>query len=52
VVQGDVILTVNRKPVSNVSQVKRALDEAASGSTVFMVVWRAGQETFLTLRKK
>ncbi len=52
VVQGDVILTVNRKPVSNVSQVKRALDEAPSGSTVFMVVWRAGQETFLTLRKK
>jgi serine protease Do len=52
VVPGDVILEVNRKPVSNVSQVKRALDEAATGSTVFMVVWRAGQETFLTLRKK
>jgi serine protease Do len=56
VAPNDVILEVNRKPVSNVSQVKRALDEAAPGSTVFMVVWRAGaaggQETFLTLRKR
>jgi serine protease Do len=56
VLPNDVILEVNRKPVSNVSQVKRALDEAAPGSTVFMVVWRAGaaggQETFLTLRKR
>jgi serine protease Do len=56
VAPNDVILEVNRKPVTSVSQVKRALDEAAPGSTVFMVVWRAGaaggQETFLTLRKR
>jgi serine protease Do len=53
----DVIVEVNRKPVSNVAQVKRELEAATPGSTVFMVVWRvgasgAGQETFLTLRKR
>ena len=42
VAPNDVILEVNRKPVTNVSQVKRALDEAAPGSTVFLVVWRIG----------
>jgi serine protease Do len=56
VAPNDVILEVNRKAVSNVSQVKRALDDAAPGSTVFLVVWRigpsGGQETFLTLRKR
>jgi serine protease Do len=56
VAPSDVILEVNRKAVSSVSQVKRALDEAAPGSTVFLVVWRigpsGGQETFLTLRKR
>jgi len=52
----DVILEVNRTPVSNVSQVTRELQNAAPGSTVFLVVWRVGpnggQETFLTLRKR
>jgi serine protease Do len=52
----DVILEVNRTPVNNVAQVKRELEAASPGSTVFMVVWRmgsaGGQETFLTLRKR
>jgi serine protease Do len=52
----DVVLEVNRTPVANVSQAKRELDNAAPGSTVFLVVWRVGpnggQETFLTLRKR
>ncbi len=53
----DVILEVNRQPVSNVAQVTRELERAPSGSTVFLLVWRvspngAGQENFLTLRKK
>ena len=56
VAPNDVILEVNRKPVTSVTQVKRALDESAPGSTVFLVVWRmgpaGGQETFLTLRKR
>jgi len=56
VVPNDVILEVNRVPVSNVSQVTRELQSAAPGSTVLLVVWRigpaGGQETFLTLRKR
>ena len=56
VLPNDVILEVNRVPVTNVAQITRELQRAPSGSTVFMVVWRAtptgGQENFLTLRKK
>jgi serine protease Do len=56
VTPGDVILSVNRNPVSSVSQVTRELESAPQGSTVFLVVWRVsrtgGQETFLTLRKR
>ncbi|HEY7502081.1 MAG TPA: trypsin-like peptidase domain-containing protein [Vicinamibacterales bacterium] len=56
VLQNDVILEVNRVPVSNVAQITRELQRAQAGSTVFMVVWRVGpnggQETFLTLRKR
>ena len=56
VIPSDVILEVNRVPVSNVSQVTRELQSAAPGSTVLLVVWRVspagGQETFLTLRKR
>jgi serine protease Do len=52
----DVILEINRTPVSSVSQVTRELERAPAGSTVFMVVWRVGpnggQENFLTLRKR
>ena len=56
VLQNDVILEVNRVPVTNVSQITRELQRAQAGSTVFMVVWRVGpngaQENFLTLRKR
>ena len=56
VLPNDVILEVNRTPVTNVGQVTRELQSAAPGSTVFLVVWRVGpsggQETFLTLRKR
>jgi serine protease Do len=56
VLPNDVILEVNRTAVTNVSQVTRELQNAPSGSTVFLVVWRVGpsggQETFLTLRKR
>jgi serine protease Do len=56
VLPNDVIIEVNRVPVTNVSQITRELQRAESGSTVFMVVWRVGptggQENFLTLRKK
>ena len=56
VAPGDIILEVNRNPVSSVSQVTRELESAPRGSTIFLVVWRigraGGQETFLTLRKR
>ena len=49
---GDVIVEVNRQPVSNVSQITRALQNAAPGTPVFLVVWRDGQETFLTMTRR
>jgi serine protease Do len=56
VLPNDVIVEVNRVPVTNVTQITRELQRAEQGSTVFMVVWRVGptgaQENFLTLRKK
>jgi len=56
VLPNDVILEVNRTPVTNVTQVTRELQRAEPGSTVFLVVWRVGptggQENFLTLRKR
>jgi S1-C subfamily serine protease len=48
----DVIVEVNRQPVANVSQVTRALQNAAAGRPVFLVVWREGQEIFVTMTKR
>jgi serine protease Do len=49
---GDVIVEVNRAPVSNLSQVTRALQNAGPGVPVFLVVWRDGEETFLTMTRR
>jgi serine protease Do len=49
---GDVILEVNRQAVTNVSQVTRALQAAAPGTPVFLLVWRNGQEQFITMAKR
>jgi len=48
----DVIVEVNRQPVANVSQVTRALQNTQAGRPVFLVVWRDGQEYFITMTKK
>ena len=48
----DVIVEVNRQPVANVSQVTRALQNATAGRPVFLVVWRDGQEYFITMTKR
>jgi serine protease Do len=48
----DVIVEVNRQPVANVSQVTRALQSTPAGRPVFMVVWRDGQEYFITMTKR
>ena len=45
----DVILEVNRQPVANVSQVTRALQNATAGRPVFLLVWRDGQQYFITM---
>jgi serine protease Do len=49
---GDVILEVNRQPVVNLSQVTRALQNAGPGTPVFLLVWRDGQQTFLTMTRR
>lgn len=48
---GDVILEVNRQPVSSPSQVAREVQRVPSGSVVTLLVWRGGQEWFLTVTK-
>jgi S1-C subfamily serine protease len=47
-----VILEVNRQPVATVSQVTRALQNTPAGRPVFLVVWRAGEEVFITMTKR
>ncbi len=48
----DVIVEVNRQEVANVSQVTRALQNAPAGRPVFLVIWREGQELFVTMTKR
>ncbi len=48
----DVVIEVNREPVANVSQVTRALQNAAAGQPVFLLVWRDGQQYFITMSKR
>jgi serine protease Do len=47
----DVILEVNRQPVSNVSQVTKALQSAAPGAPIGLLIWREGQEQFFLMRR-
>jgi serine protease Do len=50
--RGDVIQTINRKPVSSPQEASRALGAVPSGSTAFLLILRNGQQTFVTLRKE
>ena len=52
VVPNDVILEVNRRPVTSVAQVTRELQGAQPGQTVFMLIWRDRQQVFITMTKK
>jgi serine protease Do len=52
VVPNDVILKVNGQTVSNVSQVTRELQRATSGQPIFLLVWRDGNEVFITMSKR
>jgi serine protease Do len=49
---GDIILEVNRQPVTNVSQVTRALQSATPGTPVFLLIWRDGSQVFIALTKR
>ena len=50
--RGDVLLQVNRRPVTSVGEAARELGRVASGSTAFLLVLRNGQESFVTVRKE
>jgi serine protease Do len=51
VIPQDVILEVNQQPVSNMNDVRRELQRIQPGDTVFLLVWRDGNEVFVTMQK-
>jgi serine protease Do len=48
---GDVILSVNRRPVSSASEAARALQQVQSGRIAQILVWRGDGEAFVTVKK-
>ncbi len=48
---GDVILSVNRRPVTNANEASTALRAVPAGRAVGMLILRRGQEQFVTIRK-
>ena len=52
VAPGDVILEVNRQKVTNVSQATRELQKVETGHPAFLLVWRDGQTTFISMTKR
>jgi serine protease Do len=52
IVPGDVILEVNRQKVANTSQVTRELQKVQPGQPVFLLIWREGSSTFVTMTKR
>jgi serine protease Do len=49
--QGDVILSINRQPVSNATEAGRLFQQIQSGRLAQILVWRDGGEVFVTVRK-
>jgi serine protease Do len=47
---GDVVQRVNRQPVRTAAEAARALADVAAGSSVFLLVWRTGDELLLQMR--
>jgi len=50
--RGDIILQVNRTPVASAADAGRVLAKIPSGGRAFLLVWRQGQEVFLSVRKE
>jgi serine protease Do len=48
---GDVILQVNRKPVSNAADAAKELQAIPSGRLAQILLWRADAEVFVTVKK-
>ena len=48
---GDVILAVNRRPVTNAAEAARELQKVPSGRIAQILVWRGDGETFVTVKK-
>ncbi|HZA35280.1 MAG TPA: PDZ domain-containing protein, partial [Vicinamibacterales bacterium] len=48
---GDIILQVNRKPVTSAAEAVRALQSVRTGGTAFLLVWRNNQEIFVPVPK-
>jgi serine protease Do len=48
---GDIILQVNRTPVASAAEAGRILAQIPSGGRAYFLVWRRGQEVFLSVRK-
>ncbi len=47
----DVLLEINQQPVSSMNDVRRELQRIQSGDSVFLLVWRQGQEVFVSMTK-
>jgi serine protease Do len=52
VLEGDVVLEVNRQAVSSPTQVTRSLQNVSPGTPVFLLLWRDGREVFVTMTKR
>jgi serine protease Do len=50
--QGDVILAVNGQNISNAAEAGRQLQRIAAGRSARILVWRGGNEVFVTVRKE
>ncbi|MDH4063485.1 MAG: Do family serine endopeptidase [Acidobacteriota bacterium] len=52
ILRGDVLLQVNRRPVTTPAEASRVMGQVPDGSTAFFLILRNGQETFVTVRKR
>ena len=50
--QGDIILAVNRQPVSSAAEAGRELQKVPSGRLAQILLWRDGNEAFVTVKKE
>jgi serine protease Do len=52
VIPNDIILEVNRQPVTSPAQIQRALQSAPAGRPVFLLLWRDGQQFFVPMSRR